>query len=60
MSMQQQPTADQVFRSAISVETSDRQLHEWYDKRVRELEAQVTGLTKKLSELEPNLKKVNK
>ena len=57
MAMQQGPTSDQVFRSRVSIEAQASQISEWYDKRVRELEAQVAGLTKKVSELQPNLKK---
>ncbi len=57
MAMQQGPTFDQIFRSAHSLGTQMDQLLDWYDKKVREQSAQIEGLTKKVSELQPNLKK---
>ncbi len=55
--MQQGPTFDQIFRSAHTLDTQIDQLLDWYDKKVREQSAQIDGLTKKISELDPNLKK---
>ena len=55
--MQPEPTADQVFRSAHTLATQFNNLVEFYDKKIREQEAQINGLTKKIAELQPNLKK---
>jgi len=57
MSQPQDPTTDQVFRSAMTLSTQLNNLFEHYDRRIRQQEAQISGLMKKISELEPNLKK---
>ncbi len=57
MSMQPKPTADQVFKSRHAIMAQLNQILDFYDTDKREQEAQINGLTRKIKELEPNLKK---
>jgi len=56
--MSSQPDQNnQVYRQAHSFTTGINQIIDYYDNKIRALEQQVEALSKKNSELQPNLKK---
>ena len=54
---QPQDQNNQVYRQGHSFTTGINQIFDYYDNKIRALEQQVEALSKKNSELQPNLKK---